>query len=263
MSKEKQILLVGCGKMGGALLRQWVEVKELNFTVVEPTHTNVPAEVNHCDSPSQLGDKRFDVIIIAIKPQMIDEVMPSYRSFLLDDGCVISIAAGCAMSSLKAIWDGHAILRMMPNMPAFIGKGISGLVADDLATAAQRDLLEQLANQVGQSVWVESEDMLDRLTAVSGSGPGYVFEIARVYVEAAKSLGFSNSEARKLALSTIAGTAQMATASDASLTDLRNSVTSKKGTTEAGLNALNGGGEISERLQHALQAAYDRAVELR
>ncbi|MCI4646367.1 MAG: hypothetical protein MRY64_16420 [Hyphomonadaceae bacterium] len=117
--------------------------------------------------------------------------------------------------------------------------------------------------RAGELVWVETEDGLDRVTAIAGSGPGYVFEIARCYVEAACKLGFSEEQARTLVLGTMAGAIDMAATSPNSLADLRNAVTSKAGTTEAGLNALNGSGALSTLLEATTRAAYERAVDLR
>lgn len=117
--------------------------------------------------------------------------------------------------------------------------------------------------RAGTVVWVNEEDKLDRVTAVAGSGPGYVFEIARTYIEAAKALGFTHEQARDLVLGTMQGAIEMALGSDDSVETLRNSVTSKNGTTQAGLEALNADGALTELMRRTTQAAYDRAVELR
>ena len=140
---------------------------------------------------------------------------------------------------------------------------MSGAWANARTSDAQRAAIEAMMLRAGELVWVEEEDGLDRVTAIAGSGPGYVFEIARTYVEAARELGFSEDQARRLVLATMAGTVEMAARSDRSLAELRNAVTSKAGTTEAGLNALNGGGDLSTLLQATTRAAYARAVELR
>jgi pyrroline-5-carboxylate reductase len=123
--------------------------------------------------------------------------------------------------------------------------------------------VESLMQQTGTTVWVDEEDALDRVTAVAGSGPGYVFEIARTYIEAAEALGFTTAQARALVLDTMAGAVEMARRSDESVETLRNSVTSKNGTTQAGLDALNGDGTLTELMRRTTRAAYDRAVELR
>ena len=156
------------------------------------------------------------------------------------------------------------VIRIMPNLPAFVGKATNGLVAGPGVTDEQRRHAHAMMERTGTVVEVDDEDQLDRVTAVAGSGPGYVFEIARAYAEAAMAQGFDEDEARDMVLGTIGGAIAMASEAGApSLEELRNSVTSKGGTTAAGLNALNGDGGLSTRLHDTLQAAYDRAVELR
>ena len=203
------------------------------------------------------------MLVIAIKPQMIAGVMPTYAGHLAEGGVVVSMAAGTSCASLENLLGEQAIVRIMPNMPSAIGKGVSGAWANARTSDAQRAAIEAMMLRAGELVWVEEEDGLDRVTAIAGSGPGYVFEIARTYVEAARELGFSEDQARRLVLATMAGTVEMAARSDRSLAELRNAVTSKAGTTEAGLNALNGGGDLSTLLQATTRAAYARAVELR
>jgi len=267
-----RIALVGHGKMGGALLTQWCAVAERNFPdtkffVIDPTNddslSSKSDRVEYMCEPPAVDACGFDLVIVAVKPQTVAEVLPDYASRLSSDGFVASIAAGCSIERLQALSDGAAVIRIMPNLPSAIGAGVCGLCADDRATDAQRTLIERLMEAAGSTMWVADEDMLDRLTAVAGSGPGYVFEIARNYVDAATALGFSAEDARQLVLGTMAGTIAMAQASDLSLEELRTGVTSKNGTTAAGLDALNGDGVLGERLCDTLTAAYDRAVELR
>ena len=156
------------------------------------------------------------------------------------------------------------VVRVMPNLPAAIGRGVSGLCAEPLVSDAHMAHAEEFMGRAGTTIVVDSEEKLDRVTAVAGSGPGYVFEIARAYAEAAMAQGFTEEEAREMVLGTIGGAIAMASEPSApSLEDLRNSVTSKGGTTAAGLNALNGDNGLSDRLHATLQACYDRAVELR
>jgi pyrroline-5-carboxylate reductase len=258
--------------MGGALLRQWCAVAEKDFPqarffvidpMQEPDGSAQAGPVIHLREPPAPNEAKFDLVIVAVKPQVVAEVLPDYASRLSPDGFVASIAAGCSIARLQALSGGAAVVRVMPNLPSAIGAGVSGLCADDRATTAQRALIQALMAAAGTTIWVTDEDMLDRLTAVAGSGPGYVFEIARTYVEAATALGFGPDEARQLVLETMAGTIAMALGSQSSLEELRTSVTSKNGTTAAGLAALNADGALDERFRATLQAAYDRAVELR
>ena len=249
--------------MGGALLKAWAENTGHMFTVADPANPDLPDNVSLVSSVAELGEQSFDYLIVALKPQLIDEVLPAYLPRLATDGVISSIAAGYSAGKLAAHAPGRSVIRIMPNLPAIIGRGVSGLYAHgDVGKTASQEI-EQLALCSGEIVWVDSEDMLDRLTAVAGSGPGYVFEMLRAYVEAAQELGFSEEDARNLVLGTVRGTLEMAHASDQPLENLRNNVTSKGGTTAAGLDALNGTGKFSALINETLLAAYQRAVELR
>jgi len=256
-------LLIGCGKMGGALLAQWALSPDWDFTVVDPFTETVPDGVRLVKERSAIESERFNLLIVAIKPQMVDDVMPDYRAQLEDGGVVASIAAGCSVRRLQTATAAGPVIRIMPNLPALIAKGVSGLFASPECSDTHKQSVETLMARAGTVVWVDEEDMLDRVTAVAGSGPGYVFEIARTYIEAAKALGFSHEQARDLVLGTMQGAIEMALGSEDSVETLRNSVTSKNGTTQAGLEALNADGALTELMRRTTQAAYDRAVELR
>lgn len=249
--------------MGSALLSQWVKGSEV-ITVVDPMQDRVPQGVALLRSAGELGRRTFDCIVAAVKPQLIDEIMPAYAAHLASDGYVLSIAAGYSAPRLSALMGDVPVVRTMPNLPAAVGRGVSGLYAGPHTTPAHLAHAREFMGRAGTVVVVDSEDRLDRVTAVAGSGPGYVFEIARAYAAAAVAQGFSEAEARDMVLGTIGGAIAMAQEPGApSLEELRNSVTSKGGTTAAGLAALNGDGSLDRRLRDTLQAAYDRAVELR
>ena len=256
------VLLIGCGKMGGAMLRRWLERTEHKFTIVDPVADDTPKGAELLRSEGDLGDRQFDMVIVAIKPQMVDTVLPDYAKHLKEDGCAVSIAAGCSMARISKLLADAPTVRVMPNLPALIGLGATGLFAGDSVSQDHREQVTKLIDYVGESFWVSSEDELDRLTAVSGSGPGYVFQFMQSYIEAAEELGFGEDTARALVTQTIIGAAKMASQSDSTVVDLRNSVTSKKGTTEAGLNALNKDGALDTLLKETTGAAYSRALEL-
>lgn len=267
-----RVALIGNGKMGGALLNQWRSVADRDFPdhrffVIDPmadlTAASEPDRVTFLRAPPPVEDPAFDLVILAVKPQMVAHVLPDYAARLSADGFVASIAAGCSIAQLRSLSGGATIVRVMPNLPSAIGAGVSGLCADNSATAAQRATIEALMAAVGTTLWVADEDKLDRLTAIAGSGPGYIFEIARSYVEAAQALGFDDREAKRFVLDTMAGTIEMARSSSASLDELRTSVASNNGTTAAGLAALNGDGTLSALFAATLGAAYNRALELR
>ena len=255
--------MIGCGKMGGALLDHWMAGSE-NFTIVDPALDAAPAGARLVADAADLGEASFDVVIVAIKPQMIDDVLPGHAHRLRSHGYALSIAAGCSAERIAGAMDGAPVVRVMPNLPAAVGQGVSGLYAAPDADPAQLAHARALMERAGEVIAVDSEDRLDRVTAVAGSGPGYVFEIARAYVVAAEELGFTREEARTMVLGTMAGTIAMALEDGApDLGSLRESVTSKGGTTAAGLGALNGDDELSRLMRATLQAAYERAVELR
>ena len=268
-----RIALIGHGRMGAALLARWRLRPGNQFIVIDPACAADPGEarpaadgrspVQFRRAPPPPGDCRFDLAIVAIKPQQVEAVLPDYAARLAPGGIVASIAAGCTIARLQALAGGAPVIRVMPNLPAAIGAGTIGLVAGPGVGQAQRDALAQLMTAAGSLRWLADEDQLDRFTAIAGSGPGYMFEIARAFSAAATDLGFSDAEARSLVLETMAGAAQMALASPEPLDALRANVTSRGGTTAAGLDALNGDGGLSQRLQATVAAAYARATELR
>lgn len=256
-------LMIGCGHMGGALLTRWADSPDVQFTVIDPetgfSHDNVTVRRDK----GTIETRDFDLAVIAIKPQMIEAVVPGYLELMAKDATIVSIAAGYGSEKLSAVCGGRPVIRIMPNMPASVGKGMSGLYAMSSAPQETITLVNSLMARTGALVQVDAEDDLDKVTAVAGSGPGYVFEIARTYVEAAEALGFDGPTARKLVLETLAGAVEMARQSDAELAELRSAVTSKAGTTEAGLNALNGNDTLTRLMAETIQAAYARAVALR
>lgn len=257
------VLMVGCGNMGASLLARWVDVPGMTYSVADPVATFPDSRVKSFKSAEDVEGGPFDLLVIAVKPQLIEDVIPDYLDHLKADAPALSIAAGVSCERLESIVGARPVIRVMPNLPASIGKGVSGLYFTDKTPDGAKETARQMMGAAGTIVEVEEEFDLDKVTAIAGSGPGYVFEIARAYMEAAKELGFEEEQARKLVLDTIAGTIEMAVGSTDDLADMRNAVTSKAGTTEAGLNALNGTGDLSRLLIGATQAAYKRAVELR
>jgi pyrroline-5-carboxylate reductase len=255
--------MAGCGKMGSALLTRWLDQTDFTFTVVSPSGRKMPAGVKVVLTPEALQGTRYDLVVIAVKPQTIPKVLPAYQNLLADDGCFLSIAAGFAASSISALVGQKPLVRVMPNMPVKIGKGVSALYANQQVTQQQRQQVEMLMQSTGQQIWVDTEDDIDRLTAIAGSGPGYVFEIARCWMKAGQTLGFSESEARDMVLRTLAGSVELALDSQASLGELRDGVSSKNGTTAAGLAALNPDASLDCLMRKTVEAAYARAVELR
>ena len=262
MSTRADVLLVGCGKMAGALLDRWAGATAHAFTVVNPSPRPMPHGVTLLHSPAGLPDAQFDAIVIGLKPQKIVEVVPGYRRFLKSGGLVLSMAAGTSLATLEEVTGGAAIVRMMPNLPVALGQGLTGLVAGPAVTPAHRALVQDLLSPTGEYVWLNDEDALDRFTAIAGSGPGFVFELLRAHSDAATALGFGEAEAMAMVLHTWRGALSLLD-SGGTASEWRDRVTSPNGTTAAGLTALNGDGELDRRLTATLAAAYRRAVELR
>jgi pyrroline-5-carboxylate reductase len=263
LSEKTRVLMIGCGKMGGALLTRWLDQSDFIFTVVSPSGRRLPGNVMSVRSPEGLSGEQFDLVVLAVKPQVIPTVLPHYVGLLAEGGCYISMAAGLAAASIEALVGEKSLVRIMPNMPVQIGKGVSALYANRYSSEQHQQTITKLMETTGQLNWVDNEDDIDRLTAIAGSGPGYVFEIARCWMQAGQRLGFSEPEAREMVLRTLAGSVELALASEASLSELRDGVISKNGTTAAGLSALNRDSGLDLLLQQTVEAAYARAVELR
>ena len=259
----QSVLQIGCGNMGGALLARWQELPDLSFSVVDPALDDAPTGATLVRDLSDLAPRSFDLVIVAIKPQLIDTIIPTIASALNPEGLVISIAAGTSAQVVSQAFGKAPVVRLMPNMPARVGRGVSGLFAQTEVSEAQRDLSARLASAAGRAVWVDDEDAIDRITASVGSGPGYIFEFARSYQASIEALGFAPTDARQMVIETMLGSLLLAEDDSTSFEDLRKSITSKGGTTAAGLSALNGDGALDDRLVSALEAAYARAVELR
>ncbi len=258
-----RLLMLGCGSMGGAMLEAWMRDLPLEVTVAKPSSTGIPEAASYAASPDAIDGADFDLLVIAVKPQMIAEAVPAYAGFLRPDGFVLSIAAGASTHSIASVVGTERIARLMPNLPARIGRGVVGAYLRPDLDAAQRALTEDLARAAGMLVPCDTEDMIDRVTALAGSGPGYVFEFARNMMDAGRRLGFADEMARRIVLETMAGSAILALGDERPLDAHRDAVMSRRGTTEAGVGALRTDGSVERLVADAVDAAYRRAVELR
>ncbi len=204
-----------------------------------------------------------DLWLLAVKPQVMRRVCESLSNTTrLQQALVVSIAAGITAAQLQR-WLGGAVavIRAMPNTPALLGAGVTGLFASTQVDLAGRRRAEELLSSAGKTVWIEDEARMDAVTAVSGSGPAYVFLLAEAMEAAALQQGLSNGAARTLVLQTVLGAARMLTESDATPAELRTRVTSPNGTTQAAIEALQAGG-FSELVANAIQAATERGRAL-
>lgn len=267
-----KLLLVGCGKMGGALLSGWIDrgVEASSIAVVEPEPAGVPGELLATDltvtaSPDALApDLEPEVVVFAVKPQAMDPVLPAYARFASARPVFLSIAAGRTIASIEATLGAEvAIVRAMPNTPAAIRRGISVAVPNERVEGRGRDLCDSLLAAVGDVVWVDDESLMDAVTAVSGSGPAYVFLLVEALAEAGTESGLSADLAERLARETVIGAAALLSHSEQRAETLRRNVTSPGGTTEAALQVLLAKRDgLGPLLRDAVRAAARRSREL-
>jgi pyrroline-5-carboxylate reductase len=202
-----------------------------------------------------------DVIVLAVKPQQLRDVASSLRPYLKSQ-LVLSIAAGIRAADLSRWLGGYqAIVRTMPNTPALVGKGVTGAVAMAGVSDTQRQIADAMLRAVGETVWIADEAQIDAVTAISGSGPAYVFYFIEAMQQAALELGLTEQQGRQLAQATFAGAAELAVRSDEPVSLLRERVTSKGGTTYAALSSMEASG-VKAALVKALHAAATRGKEL-
>jgi pyrroline-5-carboxylate reductase len=262
-----RILLIGCGKMGGALLHGWRNDPALGpFVTVEPGSgdaafrglAGVTCVKRFEDIPADFAP---DAIVVATKPQGMETVLPPYRA-LAKTAVVLSIAAGRRIAFLESHLGDIAAIRAMPNTPAAIGRGISVCVANARATNAQRDLATKMMAAVGEVGWVADEDLIDAVTAVSGSGPAYVFLLAETLAAAGVKAGLPEDLALRLARATVSGAGELLHRAPETAEQLRKNVTSPKGTTQAALDVLMAPDGLAPLMEKAVRAARDRGREL-
>ena len=268
-AKAGTVVLVGCGQMGSAMLRGWMaRCAAERFLVVEPEGS--PAMLAGADNlawhhaAEELpGDLQPDAVVFAVKPQIMDAVLPAYRRWVGPRTLFLSIAAGKTIGGIaRHLGDAAAIIRCMPNTPAAIGRAITVACPNPHVGAGQRALCESLLAAIGDSAWVEDEALMDAVTAVSGSGPAYVFLLIEALAAAGGRAGLPPDLALRLARATAAGAGELALVSSETPARLRENVTSPGGTTRAALDVLMGKHGLPELLDRAVAAATARSREL-
>ena len=262
------IVLIGAGNMGGALLTGWLKngVPGSSVIVVDPNPAEamrkmiVDAGASHVtEAPAGLT---AGVLFIAVKPQLMDAVLPPLRSLVGEGTVVVSIAAGKTLSSLQRHLGEAAMVRAMPNTPAMVGRGVTGAFANAEVSDRQRQLVYNLLKVSGPVEWVPEEADIDSVTAVSGSGPAYVFYLVECMAEAGRKLGLQADLAMRLARETVAGAGELLHQSPDDASRLRQNVTSPGGTTAAALGVLMAEDGMQPLFDAALEAARKRAQEL-
>lgn len=268
------VLLVGCGKMGGALLAGWLARgtagADAPVTVIEPSAGSTgsfgtaPGVAIITDATQLAPDVTPSVVVFAVKPQAMDEVVPAYRRFVSPATVFLSIAAGRPIAYFeRQLGAAAAVVRTMPNTPAAVGRGISVACANPQVSAAQRELCGTLLSAVGEVSWVDDERLIDAVTAVSGSGPAYVFLLVEALAEAGAAAGLPAELAMRLARATVAGSGELLHRAAEPAEQLRRNVTSPGGTTAAALEVLMAKrGGLTGLLKRAVAAATKRSREL-
>jgi pyrroline-5-carboxylate reductase len=263
------LLLMGAGKMGGALLEGWLR-QGLDPAVVFIQDPAPPPEVQaliarHGIAAGTAPDlpSSPSVIVLAVKPEIVPKLMPEIEPMIGERTVVLSIAAGRTLASLsRPLQPGTAIVRAMPNTAASVGHSITVACANEAVTREQALECTMLLEAVGEVLWVEDEGLLDAVTAVSGSGPAYVFLLAECLAEAGRAAGLDSELARRLARATVEGAGELLRRCDLSPQELREKVTSPKGTTAAALEVLMGKDGVQDLLTRAVAAAAKRSKEL-
>jgi pyrroline-5-carboxylate reductase len=260
------VLLVGAGKMGGALLDGWLslglEPRKLAVFEPQPSPDIAAQAIAGLRLNPDPATVQAAAIVLAVKPQTAPEVIPALAG-LAERAVVISIMAGRTLGYLeRSLGAGTAAVRAMPNTPAAIGRGITVAVANARVSAAQRDLAHKLLAATGSVEWVRDEGLLDAVTAVSGSGPAYVFLLAESLARAGVDAGLSPELAARLARETVAGAGELLHRSPLDPRTLREKVTSPGGTTAAALDVLMGADGLDDLMTRAVAAATRRSREL-
>ena len=266
-----RLLLVGCGKMGGALARGWIAAgaRADNIVAVEPAPDAAaafpdglcPAFVDSQDNaPAGFSP---DVIVFAVKPQVMEAVVPAYARYVDSGAVFLSIAAGTPIGFFEAhLSSASPIVRSMPNTPAAVGRGVTAAICNANVPPEGRVLCEALLGAVGEVVWVTDEAEIDAVTAVSGSGPAYVFHLVETMTAAGIAEGLSPDAASTLARATVSGAGELLHRSPEDAATLRRNVTSPGGTTAAALEVLMAQDGLGALMKKAIAAAARRSREL-
>ncbi|MFC0409567.1 pyrroline-5-carboxylate reductase [Roseomonas elaeocarpi] len=263
MTRLPPVLLVGCGKMGGAMLAGWLAHGVEAAFAVDPQASTVPEGARLVPDAAALpAEFRPAAVVLAVKPQMAAETLPLYRRFA-SDAVFVSIMAGQTTAGIASLLgSGAAVVRAMPNTPAAIGRGFTAAFAAPAVSEAQRSLSGTLLGAVGEVAWLPEEGMLDAVTAVSGGGPAYVFLLAELLEAAAVDQGIPPDLARRMARATVAGSGALLERSPEDAAVLRRNVTSPKGTTERALAVLMADEAWPALVRRAIADATARSREL-
>ncbi len=266
--RPQPILLIGCGRMGQALLRGWLRDGLGPITVVEPQADAAASFLSDSrvvwvsDLAELAPGFHTETVVVAVKPQMVERVGASLRSVVTNSTLIVSILAGTSIASLTQLLGCGSVVRVMPNLPASVGRAMSVAVRSAAVSAGQRAVADHLLRAVGEVEWVDDEALIDPVTGVSGSGPAYVFLLVEVLAAAGVKAGLAPDLAMKLARQTVVGAAELMHQSDLPAAELRRNVSSPGGTTIAALSVLTAEDRLQSLFDDAVEAAAERAREL-
>jgi len=270
LALDGTLLLVGAGNMGSALLAGWLGrgLDPARIVVQDPAPPpRVKERLDTLGVEARAEVRALPqvpaVLVVAVKPQVMDDVFPPLARLAGKGTVVLSVAAGRPIAGFEAhLPPGTAVVRAMPNTPASVGRGITVAVSNGHVTPAQREICDELLRAVGEVAWIADENLMDAVTAVSGSGPAYVFYLAECLAEAGVKAGLPPDLARQLARWTVAGAGELLHRSDLEARVLRQNVTSPNGTTFAALQVLMAENRLAKLLEEAVAAAARRSREL-
>jgi len=262
------VILVGAGNMGGAMLRAWIsgDMRSENISVIDISPSDATAaflkENNITHKTFADGLSAPDVLLLAVKPQMMETVLPTIKSLVDENTVTVSVAAGTKIETIASLLDAGSVIRAMPNTPSLVLRGMTVACPNANVTDTQREHVNQLLSGIGKLEWVDDEALIDAVTAVSGSGPAYVFHLAECMAAAGAKVGLSKELAQTLTIQTIVGAGELLSQSEDEPATLRQNVTSPGGTTAAALGILMAENGMPKLLEEAIQAAKKRSEEL-
>lgn len=259
----RTLWLLGCGAMGGALLSGWLDagLDAARVTVIDPAPAGLPEGqgIRVVQTLSEAG-ARPDILVLGIKPQLLPAVAADVAA-ASSGALLISMLAGVRATTLAHLFPAARIVRIMPNLTARIGRGVTAIHPPS-ALPADAAMVEAMMKAAGSTLWLDDESKFDAVTALSGSGPAFLFRFIETLAGAGEAAGLEPELAARLALETVAGAAEMAIRSEAPPSVLRQQVTSPNGTTQAGLDVLDGDGTLSALLRATIRAASERSRAL-
>jgi len=263
-----RLVIIGGGNMGGAILLALIKSasvspKDILLIESDGVKRQKIGNATDCNTQAEIDEavRRYDVVLLAVKPQSSDAVMELLAMWLMPDHVVVSVMAGISMQTMQKVLGKSRLVRVMPNLPALIGEGMSVFFASDEVRNEEREWVRILFNSCGSCLEAKNEDAIDAATAISGSGPGYLFYIAEQMVSSANALGFNDEESQALVQKTFRGAILLWETKQVSPETLREQISSQGGTTLAALNHFQSK-SVGESIQEGMHKAYQRAKEL-